>query len=620
MWQTDIPEDLDGALVRAEAYLLSLRRQKNARALIACLPVEILAHIFSFIAASPSSPHTHVSTPPPWLAVTHVCQRWRHAALTFPRLWSTPLTSNRAWTREMLLRSRSAPIHIIANRDLSTPEVYPKPEALSMALAHVNRAVRIELHTNNVHKSIKPLAQQDTPLLESLAIEERKLRYNLLSEAVLLDWNAPKLSDLIVRRINLVWPCRLIQPNLVHLELAHFRFRHFPTMQELRSALRPLVRLETLILDNALPMQPSDSSVVSIGAAAAGTQRIFLPALKRLKLVASTGIDILGFTIGMQFPVNVDITLSCDDLMPQTKQGASVSALMAATCAFFQMQYAEDGKLRPMTLYKSLRIHDFGGDRSAGWQLCAGRARKDTTDSRTVLYPDAGAFFEPQLTLHLRWRHSGPNRRLAEFALKSICQLVPLQDVDALALDCSLFREGATWLEAFGRRTRVRSVYARGRSVCGLVDALCLPVPDTNLVPDGDLRTLLRETYVTVAAPPDALFPGLASLSIAKVSLDVAVTLPAGAPEDEVPPSTYQRLAHAMERRRGTGLRVVVKKCDMSVQQHAELVEYMGVAALEWDGDNNGYSTLFTTEGVLPSSDEEEEDGENFDGEMLDEM
>ncbi|KAI0302943.1 hypothetical protein BC826DRAFT_883574, partial [Russula brevipes] len=103
---------IDRRLATAEALAMDLRRKKNERAPISQLPVEILIQVFSYYAASDRHPHVRFRTPPQWLAVTHVCQRWRDAALTCPSLWVDMISTNFRWTEEMLERSRDLPIHI----------------------------------------------------------------------------------------------------------------------------------------------------------------------------------------------------------------------------------------------------------------------------------------------------------------------------------------------------------------------------------------------------------------------------------------------------------------------------------------------------------------------------
>ena len=74
---TSEPDFLHEELARAEAYVRTLRRELNFRSPVARLPIEVLALIFSYFPASDEDLPRRAAPPPTWLAVTHVCQRWR---------------------------------------------------------------------------------------------------------------------------------------------------------------------------------------------------------------------------------------------------------------------------------------------------------------------------------------------------------------------------------------------------------------------------------------------------------------------------------------------------------------------------------------------------------------
>ncbi|VDB96728.1 unnamed protein product [Peniophora sp. CBMAI 1063] len=53
-----------------------------------------------------------------WMRVTHVCSRWRYAALSAPSLWSfIPLNLPRAWVDELFRRTQTAPVDIYIPED-----------------------------------------------------------------------------------------------------------------------------------------------------------------------------------------------------------------------------------------------------------------------------------------------------------------------------------------------------------------------------------------------------------------------------------------------------------------------------------------------------------------------
>jgi hypothetical protein len=98
----------------------------NANNIAVALPVEILHAIFAF---SAGDSHTAVVTRrpryrPSWVAITHVCQRWRAVALEFKKLWYTitPDLSPK-WISAFLERSSHGPKHV--NIDVGPPPKKP---------------------------------------------------------------------------------------------------------------------------------------------------------------------------------------------------------------------------------------------------------------------------------------------------------------------------------------------------------------------------------------------------------------------------------------------------------------------------------------------------------------
>ncbi|KAH8824413.1 hypothetical protein DL96DRAFT_207935 [Flagelloscypha sp. PMI_526] len=55
----------------------------------------------------------------PWVAVSHVCRRFRGIALEFASFWDTLCATSVPWTRELIRRSKQAPLHVCYLRTLS---------------------------------------------------------------------------------------------------------------------------------------------------------------------------------------------------------------------------------------------------------------------------------------------------------------------------------------------------------------------------------------------------------------------------------------------------------------------------------------------------------------------
>ncbi|KAI0045705.1 hypothetical protein FA95DRAFT_1543473 [Auriscalpium vulgare] len=82
---------------------------------IARLPPEILADIFTIL-RSIDHPKPSIPLYLGWLAITHVCRRWRHIALHQPTLWvsliTVPFALGTRWTEVFISRTQTLPLKI----------------------------------------------------------------------------------------------------------------------------------------------------------------------------------------------------------------------------------------------------------------------------------------------------------------------------------------------------------------------------------------------------------------------------------------------------------------------------------------------------------------------------
>ncbi|KAI0043363.1 hypothetical protein FA95DRAFT_1474888, partial [Auriscalpium vulgare] len=101
-------------------YQVSVARaRRNALLAPVSLPVELLARIFAMVATTEHgndadcvrNARTEESALG-WIRVTHVCQRWRSAALACPTLWTEIDTVLGEGVAELLARSCNAPLSV----------------------------------------------------------------------------------------------------------------------------------------------------------------------------------------------------------------------------------------------------------------------------------------------------------------------------------------------------------------------------------------------------------------------------------------------------------------------------------------------------------------------------
>ncbi|KAI0041443.1 hypothetical protein FA95DRAFT_1611006 [Auriscalpium vulgare] len=87
-------------------------QQRNSLIPVARLPPEIIRAIFAFC-SDIDRPWIEegLSDYPGWLAVTHVCRRWRDVALEYPGLWADVLYSlGPAWADAFVERAQTMPL------------------------------------------------------------------------------------------------------------------------------------------------------------------------------------------------------------------------------------------------------------------------------------------------------------------------------------------------------------------------------------------------------------------------------------------------------------------------------------------------------------------------------
>ncbi|KAA1470629.1 hypothetical protein DENSPDRAFT_923666 [Dentipellis sp. KUC8613] len=133
------------------------------------LPVEMLAEIFLYLAATPDSLQCHHS-PMAWLAVTHVCAHWRAVALSLPAMWHTIPCDHPELTKLLLARSKNStsPLTLIHPRwaRRSTPE---NMDTLLLSLPRVHE-LAVAAPPRRLTPLLTSFVSAHIPALTSLAI------------------------------------------------------------------------------------------------------------------------------------------------------------------------------------------------------------------------------------------------------------------------------------------------------------------------------------------------------------------------------------------------------------------------------------------------------------------
>ncbi|KII95037.1 hypothetical protein PLICRDRAFT_693314 [Plicaturopsis crispa FD-325 SS-3] len=174
--QPEVLEDarrwIKDGVAEHKASLRSCNSKMNALAPISKLSPELLCEIFSWCCC-----HTFRRRP---IRVSHVCQYWRTIAIGYAPLWSTFPAKHPDWTRELLARSKSAPIVF----DLTPGPCYRDHDLLDssgLVLSHLSRIadLRLAAYPYAMEELLKTLSGP-SPLLEGLYLHAGRLESLLL--------------------------------------------------------------------------------------------------------------------------------------------------------------------------------------------------------------------------------------------------------------------------------------------------------------------------------------------------------------------------------------------------------------------------------------------------------
>lgn len=144
--------------------------------LLSTIPLEILQEIFFHHRAlvhEPRQPTTSSGgercTPGyGWISVSHVCRRWRAASVFCPPLWTQiSVTRSNEWMSEVLARSASMPLQILADLGAATSD---KARAVQTILTALDRIQSLRL-SGFVDAETAALLTNPAPSLERLVLD-----------------------------------------------------------------------------------------------------------------------------------------------------------------------------------------------------------------------------------------------------------------------------------------------------------------------------------------------------------------------------------------------------------------------------------------------------------------
>ncbi|KAH9967516.1 hypothetical protein BC827DRAFT_1152816 [Russula dissimulans] len=241
---------------------------------------------------------------PHWVAVSHVCHRWRETALRCKALWTCiPVVSVR-WAQRALKLSDPHPLTLrIDSEDSSLDRGYASVEALCIAFSHMSRIRKIRIRSpwgtrygDHILSIVYGALCRGTPALEEL---------EFASDAPFLVGSGPDRTTMLpviaamrVLRLDqcyLPQDCFLFHPGLTNVRLSGTRVM-WPALESMLRTLALMPNVQVLELYGVLPHggSPPDAHPVN------------LPSLKELHL-GGTSQSILAVLRSLSLLENVQV-------------------------------------------------------------------------------------------------------------------------------------------------------------------------------------------------------------------------------------------------------------------------------------------------------------------------
>ncbi|KAI0040298.1 hypothetical protein FA95DRAFT_900403 [Auriscalpium vulgare] len=571
---------LDNEISRIETHLRSLRQLRNStQSPASCLPVEVLAHVFSFLRVSHFKPHRSPNFPPAWVAVTHVCSRWREVALSFPALWSNIVVYNPDWLEATLARSKATPLSLMMYLDRPGLPVHPWVE--SDAYRHIQRVKDLVLRGTGVNDYVRPLIGKRAPLLETLELWEDTHEEIHLVRKGLFEGETPKLRTLKLRRCRFLWTSTLFKANLTHLEVHKMLDEYRPTTSVLVNLLEGLPNLQTLALCHCLPTvgKVSTQSIKS-----SVQTKATLPWLTSLALSSECAPELFNIISHLSVPTDAAFRLVCDSI---DEERVTFTSAPLVESIMSLLGFQESTTPPPPKPYSALRICKIAHE--SGWALLLGSfspmfmARWGSDEPITA--GDTG-HWKCNFYIGLPWTASRTTLGVAVSVFATACTLLTpaLAGVTSAFVDCVMFSEAQVWWDVFGRMANIRSISVSDRAAYGFAKVL---KGVGRKAGDGPLAAFTSKYAGGIGSLLPHLFPQLTHINIEGANLNSY--------------HLYDNLKAALGFRavRKNGLmrvrRLAIKDCDVHDMQIMHLAAYLPKPPLDWDRVHEGMGQFYSS-------------------------
>ncbi|EIW58221.1 uncharacterized protein TRAVEDRAFT_47389 [Trametes versicolor FP-101664 SS1] len=307
---------LEAQIYTHENAIIELKSRINGMAFTARLPPEILSEIFTLVAVDYyqakrwhhfGSTHAYK-----WITLTHVCRAWREIALDTPRLWSHIVLTQPAVAKQVLARSKKAPLWLSASLNHSDDQ---RAETMDVLMKESGRLK--ELHLTGPAHTVQALSakwRMSADLLETINISSDFRQFDPASllpapplSSDIFSGQTPKLRHLQIHRIAVDWSNPLFCNTLKTL-IIHTVYDNAPSLGEfsqLLDALEAMPQLERLQLNESIPRLPDDTTQLSHHV----QRTISLQHLRHIELF-SDAIDSANLLRHISAPAELRLTVS----------------------------------------------------------------------------------------------------------------------------------------------------------------------------------------------------------------------------------------------------------------------------------------------------------------------
>ncbi|KAI0046005.1 hypothetical protein FA95DRAFT_1560602 [Auriscalpium vulgare] len=455
------------------ARLLTIRHQHNSRLPAIRLPPEVLTIIFTYLSSAfEAGSHVWEDDDSPvdlrWLAITHVCRRWRQIALEYPLLWTyIDFSYGRECLETFLSRAKRAPLSIVSGKPLTANE-------RRFIAQNIGRTRALTVKSSS---DVFTTLNEPATLLEDFELM-------LFSSAAQLPGDLFGRSAPALRHLQLVTPCLLPWKSSLLTELTSLSLRRddneffgFTPLHEVLNALGRMHALEKLDLD--LEMAPEDP----LRHEASDSRRIVsLTSLRRLDLFTDLSVARIFYAhIALPSQVVVRCKLNpCDG--PMEDIPAVFSNLLASIGPDAHSSSKEPIKIVKLSIQEN---EDPAAHNGWAIEVIAWRESEDKDD-------------EPVIHICLG-DGIGPDRAAVVSTLKALSYG---------NLEMLFIASGAgdvAWMEVVGNAPKLWYVSAEGKIASALCDAL--RPSNTN------------EAETPVDDSPRVFLPALSSLQLSNLFL-----------------------------------------------------------------------------------------------------